>query len=79
MNSFPRPEFLNGAELIEQLLAANVRVEDDAKYPFGKVPPTDKGDGLIYLEINPEDESIAAEVIANHVGFVGLEENINES
>lgn len=70
MITFPKPVNLNGAELIDELLAAGVRIADSdlPKRHKNKKPPYDNLDGTISLDINPADEAKAAAVIAAHDG-----------
>lgn len=67
---FPKPLNLNGAELIDELLEAGVRVAD-SELPNrhkNKKPPYDNLDGTISLDIDPADEAKAAVVVAAHNG-----------
>jgi len=67
MIQFNKPVNLNGEELIVQLELAGVSVIPDERNI--KAPVID-GDGNFWLNINPEDETKAAPVVAAHNGTV---------
>jgi len=59
MIKFNKPENLNGAELLDELKSAGIKVDD--------IPMID-GNGDFWLEVKPTDESAAASVVAAHNG-----------
>ena len=59
MISFTKPKNLNGAELLEELAAADVTVTDR---------PSDDGEGLLWLDIAEADKDKAAPIVAAHNG-----------
>ena len=69
MISFDKPNNLDGAKLIDELLAAGVEIigSDDLAH-LGKTPPTIDGNGKLLLAIAAKDEAKAQTVIAAHNG-----------
>lgn len=67
MIAFDKPSDLNGAKLIEELLAAGVEVIgiDDLAH-LGKTPPTIDGNGKLVLSIADKDKNKAQSVISAH-------------
>ena len=59
MKSFTLPEFFNGAELIEELKTAKVKIT-------GR--PEIDGNGVLWLDVT--DEVKTQEVLNNHVGTI---------
>ena len=68
MISFDKPKNLDGGKLIEELLAANVKIAKHDKFPFGVYPPEIDGNNVLWLDIDPNDKNIAQSVIAAHNG-----------
>lgn len=71
MIQFNIPNNLNGKELVEELEAAGVSVIPDER---NIKAPVINGDGTFWLDINPEDETKAAPVIAAHNGTIVIPE-----
>jgi len=69
MISFTKPNNLDGAKLIDELIAAGITIIglDYVAY-LGKTPPLIDGEGLLWLDIAETDKSKAAQVIAAHNG-----------
>ena len=69
MISFDKPNNLDGAKLIDELLAAGVEIigNDDLAH-LGKTPPTLDGNGKLLLSIADKDKAKAQAVIATHNG-----------
>lgn len=59
MIKFNKPNNLNGLELINELRSAGVNIEK---------PPLIDGNNEFWLDISPEDEALAAQVVATHNG-----------
>ena len=59
MEQFNKPEQLNGRQLLAELAAANIKVNDD---------PTIDGEGVLLLDIAKGDKEKAAVVVASHLG-----------
>jgi hypothetical protein len=59
MIQFNKPQNLNGAELLDELKATGVSVQG--------LPLIDEN-GNFWLDINPEDESKSAPIVAAHNG-----------
>ena len=67
MISFDIPKQLNGAQLIDELLAQGVEIE--AAYGFHKDVQAPKiKDDKLWLAIKEKDENKAAQIVANHKG-----------
>jgi hypothetical protein len=62
MIKFTKPENLNGYELRDELRNIGVEISDNLSSIIVEA------DGLLYLDIKPEDESKAALVVAAHNG-----------
>ena len=63
--SFTTPTNLNGATLIEELIAAQVSVaEDNGKPNWVEID----GNGVLWIDITEKDKAKAEAVIANHNG-----------
>jgi hypothetical protein len=63
--SFTTPTNLNGATLIEELIAAQVSVaEDNGKPNWVEID----GDGILWIDIAQKDKAKAEAVIATHSG-----------
>jgi hypothetical protein len=67
MKSFNIPNKLNGAQLIDELLAIDIKLPYDPIAHKNKMPPIIDAE-LLWLDIADSDETKAAEVIANHIG-----------
>ncbi|CAB4168168.1 hypothetical protein UFOVP874_5 [uncultured Caudovirales phage] len=65
MISFTKPQNLNGAELLEELAAAGVKVEGKAN---------DNGEGSLFLDIDAANESKVAAIVAAHNGTMKAKE-----
>ena len=63
---FTKPKNLNGAELLEELSAADVTVT-------GR--PSDNGEGLLWLDIAEADEAKATPIVAAHNGTTVAPDN----
>jgi hypothetical protein len=61
MIQFTKPENLNGAELIAELTAVGVAINE---------PPFIDGNGDFWLNIKVEDEAKAASIVATHNGTI---------
>jgi hypothetical protein len=59
MISFTKPQNLNGAELLKELEAADIKVVGW---------PSDNGDGLLSLNIAAKDEAKVSAIVAAHNG-----------
>lgn len=59
MEQFTKPTQLNGRQLLAELAAANVKVNDD---------PTIDGEGVLLLDIAKSDKEQAAAIVASHIG-----------
>lgn len=59
MIKFNKPNNLNGLELINELRSAGVNIEK---------PPLIDGNNEFWLDVSPEDEALAAQVVATHNG-----------
>ena len=69
MISFDKPNNLNGAKLIDELLAASVEIiGTDSVAHLGKTAPSVDGEGNLLLDISETDKSKAAAVVAAHNG-----------
>ena len=69
MISFNKPNNLDGAKLIDELLAAGVQIiGSDQLAHLGKTPPILDGNGKLVLSINAKDEAKAQTVIQAHNG-----------
>ena len=69
MIKFTKPENLDGAKLIEELLAAGIKsISKDRSTFNGYAPPMLDGNGDLWLDIDAKDESKAAAVVAAHIG-----------
>ena len=69
MIKFTKPENLDGAKLIDELLAAGIKsIAKDKSVPNGYAPPMLDGNGDLWLDIDAKDEAKAATVIAAHIG-----------
>jgi len=69
MVSFTKPNNLDGAKLIDELIAAGVNIiGQDAFAHLGKTPPQIDGDGNLLLDIADSDKAKAAEIVAAHNG-----------
>jgi hypothetical protein len=66
--SFDKPEKLDGGKLIEELLAANVKIAKDDRFPFGVYPPEIDGNNVLWLDIDINDEDTARAVVTAHNG-----------
>ena len=62
MIQFTKPENLNGAELLKELAAVKIVLDE-----YEQAPVID-GEGNFWLDINPADKDKAAEVVAAHNG-----------
>ena len=62
MIQFTKPTNLNGAELLDELAAVGVTLQNETKAPFID------GNGHLWLDIKPADEAKAAAVVAAHNG-----------
>jgi Na+/citrate or Na+/malate symporter len=69
MITFDKPNNLDGAKLIDELLAAGVAIigNDDIAH-LGKTPPAIDGNGKLVLSIAAKDEAKAKTVVAAHNG-----------
>ena len=68
MISFNKPSNLDGAKLIDELIAAGVEIiGNDAVAHLGKKAPSVNGDELL-LDIEESDKVKAAAVVAAHNG-----------
>jgi hypothetical protein len=68
MISFKKPNNLDGAKLIDELIAAGVSIiGSDPIAHLGKTPPSVIGDQLL-LDIAEADKAKAAAVVAAHNG-----------
>jgi hypothetical protein len=61
MIQFTKPTNLNGAELLEQLNAAGVKIAES---------PTVDGAGDLWLDIKQTDKTKAEEIVASHNGTI---------
>jgi hypothetical protein len=69
MITFDKPNNLDGAKLIDELLAAGVQIiGTDEIAHLGKTPPSVDGNGNLLLNILEEDKEKARVVVANHNG-----------
>jgi hypothetical protein len=69
MIKFTKPENLDGAKLIEELLAAGIKsIPKDRSTFNGYAPPLLDGNNDLWLAIDSKDESKAAMVVAAHTG-----------
>ena len=69
MISFNKPSNLDGAKLIDELIASGVviiGVDPDAH--LGKTAPSIDGEGNLLLDITEADKARAAAVVAAHNG-----------
>lgn len=65
MIQFTKPETLDGALLIKELLAVGVKVKPDLA---GICAPFIDGNGNFFLDIASKDEAKAGEIVAAHKG-----------
>jgi hypothetical protein len=69
MITFKKPDNLDGAKLIDELIAAGVTIiGSDALSHLGKTAPSVDGEGNLWLDIAEADKSKAATVVAAHNG-----------
>jgi len=69
MIQFTKPNNLDGAKLIDELIAAGVDViGTDEVGHLGKTPPQIDGEGNLLLNITDTDKAKAAQVVAAHSG-----------
>jgi hypothetical protein len=61
MIKFDKPQNLNGAELLDELKNAGIKVNDI---------PTIDGNGDFWLDIDSSDKAAAAAVVAAHQGTI---------
>ena len=66
MISFTKPNNFDGGKLIEELLAAGIKVGANVKYPFGATPPELDGNSVLWLDIEEADKDKAQAVLDNH-------------
>lgn len=64
MIEFPKPENLNGSELLDELLAVGIVLDK-----FKQVPFID-GEGKFWLDVEEEDKEKVAEIVASHNGTI---------
>lgn len=69
MISFTKPINLDGAKLIDELIAGGVEIiGNDLIAHLGKTPPVIDGNGNLLLSINESDKNKAAVIVAAHNG-----------
>jgi hypothetical protein len=69
MISFNKPNNLDGAKLIDELIAAGVQIiGTDEIAHLGKTPPVIDGNGNLLLSIAAKDEAKAKLVVEAHNG-----------
>ena len=60
MEQFNKPTQLNGRQLLAELVAANIKVNDDL---------TINGEGVLLLDIAKGDKEKASAIVASHIGI----------
>jgi len=69
MISFDKPNNLDGAKLLDELIAAGVDIlGSDPISHLGKTAPAVDGEGNLLLDIAEADKSKAAAIVAAHNG-----------
>jgi hypothetical protein len=69
MIKFTKPENLNGAKLIEELLTAGIKsIPKTRSTPNGYEPPLLDGNGDLWLDIKESDKAIAEAIVQAHKG-----------
>jgi len=69
MISFDKPNNLDGAKLVDELLAANVAIIGNDEFAhLGKTAPMIDGEGKLILSIAAKDQAKAQTVIDAHNG-----------
>jgi len=69
MIQFIKPNNLEGAKLIDELIAAGVTIiGTDEIGHLGKTPPMIDGEGNLCLDIQESDKAKVAQVVAAHNG-----------
>ena len=69
MISFNKPINLDGAKLIDELIAAGIAIiGNDEIAHLGKTPPNVDGEGNLWLDIAEADKTKATAIVAAHNG-----------
>jgi Na+/citrate or Na+/malate symporter len=69
MISFDKPNNLDGAKLIDELIAVGVEIIGSDQFAhLGKTPPSLDGNGKLFLSIDAKDQAKAQTVIDAHNG-----------
>lgn len=69
MEQFNKPTQLNGRQLLAELVAANIKVNDD---------PTIDGEGVLLLDIAKGDKEKAAAIVASHIGVDDVDDLLSK-
>ena len=70
MISFDKPKKLNGTQLNKELASAGVKLaKNKIELPNEEYePPVIDGNGVLWLNVSEADATIAAQVVAAHIG-----------
>ena len=69
MIKFTKPENLDGAKIIDELLEAGIKsIANDRSTPNGYAPPLLDGNGDLWLDIDESEKAIAEAVVKAHKG-----------
>lgn len=68
MISFTKPASLDGAILVDELIAAGVKLKANDRHYANVQPPYLDGEGALWLAIDAKDKAKAEIVVAAHNG-----------
>lgn len=66
MISFTKPESLDGALLVDELLAAGVKLQANDRHYANVQPPFLDGENVLWLAIDSKDKTKAESVVTAH-------------
>lgn len=68
MISFDKPQNLDGAKLVDEILGAGIKIEADDRYYAQVTPPYLDGENQLWLAISDKDFAKAKTIVDSHNG-----------